>query len=668
MQTGEQTPSGTEPAVTEPSQPSDPEPVPPPAQDDGSAGPAEGDEGNPKPETPADSRPEPENSAPENSSAAPEQTGNHSSELNETPAEDPDTPAETGSTPDEPGSVPAETGGTPDEPGSVPAEPGAPSADDPSGTPGDTLDDAEPAEERKICTLSLEEPKKTITAEDDFAVQMIVPSGEEYGLTAVSPKKFTLSLTREEEKAKEYEAERKGEEYVRSFLLEAGTYEIRAISGKGEIQLKVLEKEPYETWLAEREAGNPGEKTQDPENGEDASVPDAEADAGDEEDGVDTEDELAPGEKPDGGDNPDAAPTDDVNPEENDDAKDSENPDAEAPENPDAEAPENPDAEVPENPDEAKDGEVSGEKDSELTPEEETTGTEEEETGTEEDEEVPVAYLEADHFEESGDGYTILVYFDDHVFPEGTVMNVQEIRQGMDGYSNLVRGAEEAIADDWTKTGSYQRFFDISFVNGEERIQPEESAVEVLILLDDVASIAPEEDIHVLHFDDQFNAEPVNAETTGSGENPEGVSFSADSFSTYAVTTTVSITKQIRAYGRNYYVTVEYGESADIPKDAKLIATEIGENDERYPLLQEKAAKALDADSVEFPGLYEISIVDKNDQTHRYQPSTDVKVSIRAGENLDAENLQVIHFEGTAEGTVECRCHSGNHRRDFGPE
>lgn len=475
--------------------------------------------------------------------------------------------------------------------------PAEPSENPENPAPAEPMEEPEeetPAEEKKIREISVGD-RETITADDDFVLQFTVPFDEEYALKASSRKSFALSIARNDEQAKEHDAEREENEYILSIELKDGKYEVFAASGNDEIEIEILKK-------AKQEAP----KT-NPEADESAEEPES-------------EDEEAPAEEGKPGE-----------------AADGEDADVTASETAD----ENAESLMPE------DGEA---------------------TEPAEEEDAPVVYLEADHFEESGDGYTILVYFDDHVFPEGTVMNVQEIRQGMDGYSNLVRGAEEAVTDDWTKTGSYQRFFDISFVNGEERIQPEESAVEVLILLDDVASIAPEEDIHVLHFDDQFNAEPVNAETTGSGENPEGVSFSADSFSTYAVTTTVSITKQIRAYGRNYYVTVEYGESADIPKDAKLIATEIGENDERYPLLQEKAAKALDADSVEFPGLYEISIVDKNDQTHRYQPSTDVKVSIRAGENLDAENLQVIHFEGTAEGTVNGRCHSGNHRRDFGPE
>ena len=101
--------------------------------------------------------------------------------------------------------------------------------------------------------------------------------------------------------------------------------------------------------------------------------------------------------------------------------------------------------------------------------------------------------------------------------------------------------------------------------------------------------------------------------------------------------------------GNTYEINVTYKNSSGIPMEGtELLVAELLPGDEKYDeYLAASAAKVgTKAENIELSRVFDIRIVDENDNSHVYEPVGDVEVSIRlVGETLgDYANLDVLHF------------------------
>lgn len=600
----------------------------------------------------------------------------------------------------------------------------------------------EPKEEESVQTKTIQlNSSVKANAEDEEVLSLNVPTTKKYGLTAASPKKFTLNIRKGSQAEKEYDSENKENEtdHTLHLLLEEGDYLIHVSKGNADVTIRILSEKEYNKLIQpknevkqeekpdqeiketeeEQEAESkveqekqipvtenddekqeeipeedkkdqeePLEEQKDREAIEKEEIPeDTEGQPEETEDqSEETEDQQTeaedesqteeatsekPAEETTASEESTEKPVEDVTEvpgeetiesldapqeeaEEEKTVETEETEEADQTEEPEdaAQTEDKPTEETPEGEEPVEEEPVDEDNTEEELPEEapaeeepveeETT---EEEITDEEPKEEEIVYLSADTFVSRGKDFTVTASFDDDVFPVGTEMQVREILPGSSEYIKLLKGTKANIEDDWTEVGSFQRFFDITFVNSGEEIEPEDF-IDVRITFDKSVAVTEEEDLQVLHFDDNYNATQVNSGSIDGNSNQntaEGVSFTSDSFSTYGVVVSKTATQTITARnGSAYTIKVEYGKNSDIPADAELHVNEIKEGDARYELYKEQAALAMNSEAVDFFGLYDIEIYKDGIQ---YQPSEEVQVSIRASKVLDAEQLQVVHFK-----------------------
>ncbi|SDL80382.1 LPXTG-motif cell wall anchor domain-containing protein [Sarcina sp. DSM 11001] len=184
-----------------------------------------------------------------------------------------------------------------------------------------------------------------------------------------------------------------------------------------------------------------------------------------------------------------------------------------------------------------------------------------------------------------GHNYKITVtYGPEADIPQGAELEVKEISGESEEFKKYVTGTEEVLAED--EKVSFARFFDISIVSGGDRIQPKEPVNVRIELADELTK-----DVKAVHFEHQKDA-GNETENTGKAvfldsklvaaeELKNAVSFDADGFSVYGVVETIT-TSLLTADGKTLKVTVNYDESAQIPKGATLEVKEIQEGDEDW--------------------------------------------------------------------------------------
>ena len=305
-------------------------------------------------------------------------------------------------------------------------------------------------------------------------------------------------------------------------------------------------------------------------------------------------------------------------------------------------------------------GELEQTEEKEETEENQETGKTEDTQETEktEDEEPaepePIAFTRGT-FTWQENGATILAdYWENAGFPEGTVMQVREIRPDDPEYAVYAGQAEDRVAADEDRIMDFARFFDITFLYQGAEIEPQ-APIDVCITFDEVIPESEEEGVHALHFDNENSrAEEIEAETRSLeaakdvDDAIDTVTFSSDSFSVYGVVGTSSRIKVITADGTAYNIDVSYDPSADIPRGASLEAEELTPDSsdsavrEKYALYRQEAAAALGADDVRLPGLFDIRIVCNGEKV---EPAAPVKVKITLDSGLEPDGtLQVVHF------------------------
>ena len=132
--------------------------------------------------------------------------------------------------------------------------------------------------------------------------------------------------------------------------------------------------------------------------------------------------------------------------------------------------------------------------------------------------------------------------------------------------------------------------------------------------------------------------------------------FNAGSFSYYAIVG-ITIEKYILASdGHNYRISVTFTPDAGIPETAELEVSELTDGASAYGILYKdyvanaESALGMTDGSAEYIRLFDISIVDRDDPSIKYQPTEDSVVNVRI-ELADSEdgNLTVVHFAEGAE-------------------
>ena len=250
------------------------------------------------------------------------------------------------------------------------------------------------------------------------------------------------------------------------------------------------------------------------------------------------------------------------------------------------------------------------------------------------------------------DGNTLRVsvsYGEDAEIPQGAELITTEICQEAEAsdteteYDRYLSEAADALGCDVASI-KYARFFNISIVdsNGEE-IQPAEGSVaRVSVSLEDEA--VENDALNIVHFGEQADVMDTTADA-------ESIRFETTGFSVYAFIETVLEKTVLASDGQNYKVTVTCEEGSGFPETAELSVEEItdgysvyGKSYEEYVADTEYALDIAEG-TTEYIRLFDISIVDRNDHSIKYQPAegSSVEVTIELADSQH-DNLNVVHF------------------------
>ncbi len=255
------------------------------------------------------------------------------------------------------------------------------------------------------------------------------------------------------------------------------------------------------------------------------------------------------------------------------------------------------------------------------------------------------------------DGNTLRVsvsYGKDAEIPEGAELITSEICQDAEAtdteteYDRYLSEAADALGCDVASI-KYARFFDISIVDSTGvEIQPAEgSVVDVSVSLEDEA--VKNDALSVVHFGEQADV----METTADAES---IRFETTGFSIYAFIETVLEKNVLTSDGYNYEVRAAYDADSGIPMDAELSVEEItdgfsvyGKSYEEY-VSGTESALGIPEGTAGYVRLFDISIVNKEDNSIKYQPAegTGVEVTIELADSI-SDCLNVVHFPDEAE-------------------
>lgn len=147
-------------------------------------------------------------------------------------------------------------------------------------------------------------------------------------------------------------------------------------------------------------------------------------------------------------------------------------------------------------------------------------------------------------------------------------------------------------------------------------------------------------------------AEP--AEELALDEPMNAIEFERDNLLTYDIMGTVIEKNVLASDGHNYRVVASYGPEAGIPENAELMVEEIlppafddTSTSSVYDEYVSKTENALGMEegSAGYIRLFDISIVDKNDHSAKYQPAPGTMVDVHIElTDSESENLSVVHF------------------------
>ena len=240
------------------------------------------------------------------------------------------------------------------------------------------------------------------------------------------------------------------------------------------------------------------------------------------------------------------------------------------------------------------------------------------------------------------DPVTVRVEAPSGAFPAGTTMKVNPIAE------EQVREAVESVMPN-TEFVSRVSAVDITFIDiwGDE-IEPD-SEIKVSLTGE---SVPADEEPHVVHVDDEGQAEMVEAK-----KEEENVVFESDKFSVFAVVETIE--KYVLASdGYNYKISVTCGTETGVPWGSDLVVDEITEGLSVYGksyadyVSYTENALGMDKGSAGYIRLFDIKIVDGNGE--KIQPAEGSKVDVKIElADTRSSDLRIVHFaDDSADGDV----------------
>lgn len=192
--------------------------------------------------------------------------------------------------------------------------------------------------------------------------------------------------------------------------------------------------------------------------------------------------------------------------------------------------------------------------------------------------------------------------------------------------------------------------YDITIYENEDKKnagicwQPEEGGLNVEFISS--ALEESEEEVNIWHMEDS-KQDPEYV--TAAPSSDDSVEFTAESFSVYVVTETKLTATIIASDGNTYEINVTYDNKSGIPmEETALKVDELKPGDDGYDeYIEESASKVgAKAEELEFSKVFDIKIVDENDENTVYEPTGNVDVSIRViGVSLsEYPQINVLHF------------------------
>lgn len=185
-----------------------------------------------------------------------------------------------------------------------------------------------------------------------------------------------------------------------------------------------------------------------------------------------------------------------------------------------------------------------------------------------------------------GDTYTITVTYDkDAEIPEGATLEVSELANDNKEYTNYVEQAAKALAEgEEVPFVNAARLFDISIMADGKKVEPK-APVEVKIEYANAENLNETSEVGAVHFKEstfKTETEVMDVNVQGEEGKVDGVTFTTDSFSIYAV---IIIDKEAGTFvfeDNDYKVTVTYTKEANIPIGTELTVEEIDSEEDQY--------------------------------------------------------------------------------------
>ncbi|MBQ9006217.1 MAG: hypothetical protein IJ092_07565, partial [Atopobiaceae bacterium] len=258
------------------------------------------------------------------------------------------------------------------------------------------------------------------------------------------------------------------------------------------------------------------------------------------------------------------------------------------------------------------------------------------------------------HSFSKSDGQTLMtvnVFAPEGAFPLGTTMQVKWVD------AKQVEGAvAQAVSERTDGKLVDLRAVDITFTDSDgQEIEP---AVPITVTFaSDLIDTA--DDSHVVHIDDQGNAEVIDAlgakelQSRDIADQADELVIESDQFSTYVVAVTTLHKELTASDGSTYDIRVDAPAEAGIPQDAELQVREITPGGAGYDDYLYQAMSALGEDPSqahsELARFFDIKIMSNGEEVH---PQEAVKVSIQLADAPDlgeAVSSNAVHFQYSSE-------------------
>lgn len=281
--------------------------------------------------------------------------------------------------------------------------------------------------------------------------------------------------------------------------------------------------------------------------------------------------------------------------------------------------------------------------------------------------------LTTEYITAEGETYTITVtYGPEAEIPEGATLEVSELANDNKDYRDYIEKAAKALAEgEELPFVNAARLFDISIMADGKKVEPK-APVEVKIEYANAENLNETSEVGAIHFKEstfKTETEVMDVDVQGEEGKVDGVTFTTDSFSIYAV---VIIDKEAGTFiveDEDYKVTITYTKEANIPIGTELTVKEITPEEDHYWELREstleKINEGLEWEDTELTPdprkgitdavFFDISLVNGGKEI---EPDVPLQVKIEYKNDLgilvpDEEKTEIIHFGKSDTETIE---------------